>query len=152
MVPTFVFPAHKAVGGLAIGPHSVSVFNMEYHWFTAASLVSSSLDILYKQPVYVTHRLVPCYHYSHALRAGRFTNAKFTTTQPDQLAKVKCLVTESGTFKVIVQDFFVPQLRDLGTVIGKNGFRYLNAHDLKGLTRDQIVQHTTEATVPRGSE
>lgn len=101
---------------------------MEYHWFTAASLVSSSLDILYKQPVYVTYRLVPCHHYSHAFRPGRFTHAKLTTAQPHQLAKVKCLVTESGTIEIVVQDFFVPELRDLGRVREKNGFRYLNIY------------------------
>lgn len=89
---------------------------MEYHWLTTASLVSSSPDILNKQSVYVTYGLVPCYHYSHAFGTGRFTNAKLTTAQPDQLAKVKCLVTESGTVKVIVQDFFVPQLGDLERV------------------------------------
>lgn len=123
--PTFIFPAQKAVGGLAISSHSVSVFNMEYHWFTASSLVSSSLDILNKQPVYVTYRLVPCHHYSHAFRASRFTHAKLTTAQPDQLAKVKCIVTESRTVEIIVQDFFVPELRDLGRIRGKNSFRYL---------------------------
>lgn len=100
---------------------------MEYHWFTAASLVSSSFDILYKQPVYVTHRLIPCYHYSHTFRTSRFTNAKLTTTQPDQLAKVKCLVIESRTVEVIVQDFFVPELRDLKRVREKMVFVNLYA-------------------------
>lgn len=113
-VRTFVFPAQKAVGRLAICSHSVSVFHVEYHWFTAASLVSSSSDIVHKQPVYVANRFIARHHYSHALRSSSFTNTKLATTQPDQLAEVQCLVTEAGTVKVIVQDFFVPELRDLG--------------------------------------
>lgn len=129
---------------------------MEYHWFTAASLVSSSLDILYKQPVYVTYRLVPCHHYSHAFRPGRFTHAKLTTAQPHQLAKVKCLVTESGTVEIVVQDFFVPELRDLGRVREKMVFVILiYTHDLitgSGLTSGQIVHLQTEATASLRSE
>ena len=105
-----MLPAQKAVGRLAIGPQSILVFHVKYHGFTAASLVTSSPDILHEQPVYVPNRLVPRYHNSHALWSNSFTYTELPTAHPDQLAEVKCLGAEAWAVKVVTQDLFVPEL------------------------------------------
>jgi len=83
-----MFPAQKAVSRLAVSPHSIFVFHVEYHWLTAASLVSSSSHILHEQPVYVADWLISCHHNSYALGSSSFTYTQLTTGQPDQLAEV----------------------------------------------------------------
>lgn len=83
-----MLPTHKAGSGLAVGSHTVSIFHVEYHWFTAASLVSSSLDILHKQSIYIADRLIACYNDSHSVHTCCFTNTQLTTALPDQLTEV----------------------------------------------------------------
>ena len=91
------------------------MLHVKYHWFTAASVVPSPPDILYKQPVDISYRFIPSYYHCHAFSSGCFTNTKLSTTEPDQLAEVECLVTKAWTVEVIAQDFFVPEFGDLGS-------------------------------------
>ena len=115
-----MFPAQKAVCRLAVSPHSIFVFHVEYHRFTAASLVPSTPDIVHEQSINVADRLVPRHHNSHALCPGSLTYTELTAAQPDQLAEVKSLAAEAWTVKVVTQDLLVPQLGDL--LRTSNGF------------------------------
>lgn len=104
-----MFPAQKAVSRLAVGSHSILIFHVEYHWLTTSSLVSSSLHILYKHPVYVSNWFISRYYNTDALCSSSFAQTKLSTTRPDQLTEVESLATEARTVKVIIRDLFVPE-------------------------------------------